>query len=111
MTRVQKERANAINAVNVFSLRKGKMSKNMVFFHLRERKGHAPFTETHKHPSPTQKAEWKLCGHMGVPSKLGCCGLTGVWGAQTSLEQPKSPPGHSNCWLLSSVFHFVNMPV
>lgn len=59
MTRVQKERANAINAVEVFSLGKGKISKYMVFFHLRERKGCSPLTERHKHPSPTQKANWK----------------------------------------------------
>lgn len=111
MTRVQKERANAINAVKVFSLGKGKISKYMVFFHLRERKGHTPFTERHKPPSPTQKADWKLCSHTGASSKLGCYGQTGVLDAQPTLEQLKPPPGCNSCWLLSSVFHYVNMPV
>lgn len=56
MTRVQKKRANTTNAVELFSLGKGKISKYMAFFHLRERKEHSPLPERHRHPSPTQKA-------------------------------------------------------
>lgn len=54
MTRVQKERANNVNAVKPFSLEKGKISKYVVFPPPKREKN--SLTERHKHPLPTQKA-------------------------------------------------------
>lgn len=70
----KKERANTINAVKVFSLGKGKISKYMVLFHLKE-KGTVPLQKDISILRPPRKSTGSCVHHL----KWAAMGKPGYW--------------------------------